>query len=194
MNSPLNMKDQWNASVNQRRDEAYQALVVNVRPQRTIPETVFLKNFYAFFRGEVNDSNDAKAVHRNWMQIAGSQFEEVQIIGVDGRDLYVVPSIAATEAVKTTVKQIGGLKYNAIPADAEQARLNAELPSHVQGALYDSLSKNVEEDEAAMIAHKKKWDDLLAFFDARLGLKPAAKEAEKAAVSKAATDIHDELF
>ena len=188
------MKTQFNQHVDTRRDENYALLVTNYRPQRSIPEIEFLRGFYAFFRGEVKDHNDALKVHRNWVQVAGSQFDEVQIIDAAGRPLYVVPSIATSEAIRTSVKRQGGLLYNAIPADAHNAQMNAQLPSQAQEAIYESLSKNIQDDETAMVEHKKKWDDLIAFFDKRLGLTPLASKAEDKKNIQASADLHDELF
>jgi hypothetical protein len=188
----MNLQDNELEQINTRRDFYHDALVSNYKPQRRIPEAEFVNGFYAFFRGEVKDRNEALAVHSNWITIAGSQFEEVQIYDTAGKDVYIVPPIAASDAVHTTLRELNGLKYNGLTADVKNAELAERMPHQKEGNIYNSLIKNVEDNESAVIEHKKKWDALISFFDDRLDLKTVV--TNKANDGKAAVDLHDELF
>jgi hypothetical protein len=189
----FNPHDQFNAYANMRRDEAYQALVVNALPQRKIPESVFLQNFYAFFRGEVKDKAQALAVYRNWVQIASTIFDTVSVVDQKGALVYIVPPLAASNAIKTIVKENRGLIYNEASASVNNAIKEAQTPIQKDAKVFNALSKSVTVDKNAIVEHKSDWDKLIEFFDNRLGLKSAASNpAQNNQQNK--QSLHDALF
>lgn len=83
----------------------FKELVVNVEKTK-MTEDCFKQNFLPFFAGQVNfkDAETYSNFYNNWVQIAGTPMNKVDVIDNANRVIFTVPALIDTNVVKSLVK------------------------------------------------------------------------------------------
>lgn len=170
-------------------NKAFKGLVETI-PKRTLPESIFRHNFYAFFKGEVTNKEQAQQVYQNWVQVAGSTLDAVNIIDDNGAVVYTVPPLGAPASLKVVDKRKNGTHVNA----TADAIASADTMQGISAGLSisNALARTVQIDQHEFRQAKKAWDETLDFFDTRWGIKTTTKTNAKS--SEAKGHIPDDWF
>lgn len=137
---------------------------------RTIPENMFVHHFLPFFAGEVKEN--AQEIMTNWLTIAGSAVNPVNVVNTVGQVVAQVPPVQNNEGLDPAAKSDSNIAYSAKEAKAmsglspvaAQNILSSEL-----GVKLSAMTKNIERSNAA---HEEKWDSLLKQY----GKKPLSEK------------------
>ena len=120
----------------QEMDSIYDSLVVNA-PHNMLPENIFREHFLPFFSVSAEEGiGSDNAVLSQWISIAGTPNNEVDVVDGAGQVLFTVPSLFDTSVIETVQRDVGNsladithtfeLKNNNIPIVAENY-LNNQL-------------------------------------------------------------------
>lgn len=135
-----------------------------------LPETIFVNYFLPLFSGELDNNIDANKRLKEWFSIAGSPQGSVNIINNQGKIIFTVPGVFATD----TLNSLSDNRRSSIRHFVEQSALaSSVMPAmatnvateHLPNLLND-VEKNCSSED--FFTHKEQWNSILI----RYGKKP----------------------
>lgn len=144
-----------------------QSLVVE-KKNPTLPEFVFKEYFLEFFRSYhklTKHDKDNAPLYAKWLELAGSEYGEVDIVDNEGNVLYTTPGLLARPKINfdhTAATKIDKLaddainKYNRTPTESANSiinKINKTMPNLIEeastyeAAKWDSILKKYKTDE-----------------------------------------------
>lgn len=81
---------------------------------RTIPESIFRKNFAPFFFGKITDKNQYEGLLKDWLAISGSPTNEVLVVDDADRVLFAVPPAMDTSGVVQKDREKGDVPLTTV--------------------------------------------------------------------------------
>jgi hypothetical protein len=132
---------------------------VNVR---AIPEAMFVHHFLPFFAGETQENS--QEIIGNWLTVAGSAINPVNVVDRAGRVVIQVPPIQNSESLDPTAISNVNLAYTAKESGA-MSSLSPQAAQNIMSAgLGVKLTAMTKDIQKSNEAHEKKWDDLLVHY------------------------------
>lgn len=137
----------------------YELLVTNV-PAKQLPERIFVESFLPYFSGTKEISN-LDQVLVNWVGVAGTPMDEVEIIDEQGKALYRVPPIIDTSIINPMRSENNNVGIYSIIALANQYRNN--IPAVGERVLTDNLAikaKELQKKSEVFEQNEKRWIEI----------------------------------
>ena len=168
MNTPENQLKNFNdASL----DRATTAIVSDISNGR-IPEDIFVQYFLPFFAGTI--PTDEPTHHmEDWISVAGTPMNRVDVLGEDESVLFTVPPLFDTSIIDISRRERGeglfsilqqfNLLNNNIPVVAE---------NYLANALHGKFS-TMGKDSDEFVSDSNAWDNIFS----RYGIKPRSPVA-----------------
>lgn len=132
---------------------------VNVR---AIPEAMFVHHFLPFFAGET--SENSQEIITNWLTVAGSAINPVNVVDRAGRVVIQVPPIQNSESLDPTAVSNINLAYTAKESGAMSSLSPQAAQNIMTAGLSVKLNAMTKDIDKSNQAHEKKWDDLLMHY------------------------------
>ena len=129
---------------------------------RTIPENMFVYHFLPFFSGEVKENS--QEIITNWLTIAGSAVNPVNILDTNGRIVAQVPPMQNNNALDPATIDDSNLAYAAKEAKAMAGLSPVAAQNILSNQLSVKLSTMTKELQISNVEHEKKWNDLLTHY------------------------------
>jgi hypothetical protein len=154
-----------------------------VNDRKEIPEEVFVNVFLPFFSDA--PEADKRVTMDTWYGISGGAYNEVNVLGRDGRVLYTVPPVMSNRLVAPITRE-GGRALSSLLATAQ--RRDAMIPGTGSALLaagldrFDFTSPNANE---VMSEYKTRWNEIIQRYD---------QPKDGAAASKKAADDGLDIF
>lgn len=126
--------------VTESTDFFYEQLVAS-NPHGRLPEDIFVAVFLPYFSGQKPIGPDVN-VFANWISIAGSPMNEVDIIDPAQRVLFTVPALFDTNIFQIATRNPGNSFTDIMN---EYGLRNDTLPVAANRFLYNSLDRKVDE-------------------------------------------------
>ena len=144
--------------------------------KKKFPESLFRKYYVAFFSGTKSEHDATLLEH--WYTIAGSPFDEVDLVDNVGNVVATVPAITNRDVIPVIAARQDGIS---VDFAMETARQQASLsPRMAQTRLTTSLNeKFIKPDESSTKTVQSKWTALMSRYAA--DLPKSASTAAKAA-------------
>lgn len=183
------LKQQQIEEISGSMNSIYDSLVVHA-PHGRLPEEIFKERFLPTFAGEAPMVKDS-AVIAEWIGVAGTAMNEVDIIDSKGNVLFTVPSIFDTNVLEITKRNAGesiadiykefNLRHNHIPIVADKY-----LAESLSGKLQE-ITKPVADGNP----NQKRWTEILG----RYGKAPSATQNQNTGnQQKSSTDLDDVVY
>lgn len=131
-----------------------------VGERRVVTESIFKTYFLDLFSGQLAPELRQERMHY-WRQIAGTPYDEVQIVSdVSGEPLHVVPGIHNRALINTNAAPIGQQSMTDVAREARhKALISPDLEDQI---LFGTLAKRfLVKPEEANKAHIERWETLL---------------------------------
>lgn len=106
-----------------------------------LPEPLFVKHFLPVFAGEVSSKENQQALG-NWISIAGTPMNEVDIIDNTGKVLFSVPPLFNTAVIDITNRANGRSLADIFK---EYVIRNANIPSIAERKLADAIEDKLNQ-------------------------------------------------
>lgn len=150
--------------------------LVNKFENNKITEECFKKNFLPFFSGQesLSDVNTHSNFYNNWINVAGTPLNEVDVIDNNGNTLFTIPPLLDTNIVKTLVKP--NKTFSAI-FDEYSIRKNS-ITGNSAAILQRDIDNKLEESidpKTVYSESEKKWNDIFN----RYGIKNNSDHSDK---------------
>lgn len=162
----------------------YDDIIVKNGKNEQIPENVFVDNFLPFFAGKVQDNADLK-IMTNWIGVAGSPMNEVDVVDASGKVIFTVPPIYSTNFLSTSARN--GPSFNDIVKYAQiQSTRIPDLGDRIIGT--DGVNMVAAMAPNPADKHTQAWKKI----HDRYNIKPTADmkiEGEKTQSSDGADDL-----
>lgn len=129
---------------------------------RTIPENMFVYHFLPYFSGEVKENS--QEIITNWLTIAGSAVNPVNILDANGRVVAQVPPMQNNSGLDPAATSESNLAYAAKEAKAMAGLSPVAAQNILSNELSIKLSSMTKELEASNAEHENKWNELLKHY------------------------------
>jgi hypothetical protein len=131
--------------------------------RKRIPENIFRRHFVAFFSG-VKSAYDAELLE-HWYKIAGTPYEEVDLVDERGNVVATVPPVLDRDSIPIVATRQPGMSVDfALDNEAQQATLSPRLATT---RLATTLTeKFVNPSEGRKAALSQRWEELLKRYEA----------------------------
>ena len=176
------MKQQTIENIRSQTDDFYKELVQQNTNGR-LPENIFVGYFLPYFSGQ-KPIDKSSQVMADWISIAGTPMNEVDILDQSGNTIYTVPSLFDTNIIKVNSRKEG--ESIADIYNQYDLRMN-NIPSVANNFLLKALDKKIEDLNTQSTIHDNnvtRWNSILS----RYGLNTTKTSDQKD------TDIVDDVI
>ena len=145
-------------AVNVMGNELFETLV-NTKPNQ-LPEIYFRTYFLPLFCGEVSSENE-NIVISNWIGVAGSLSQPVDIVDPNGLILFQVPPFVDTTAIDKVSVSVSAVNFSRFMTD--NMRVRSSLPRVADNDLHGELgirASKVTAKEERIDVYRKKWSEI----------------------------------
>lgn len=166
--------DNTKRQLKQQTDSIYDSLV-GQRDNSQLPEEIFVGYFLPFFSGQRPITDNSQVV-AEWISIAGTPMNEVDVISPSGDTIFSVPSLFDTNMIDVVSREVGqsisdiyaqyDLKSNNIQSVANNF-LNKELSKKLK-----IIDSNVDHAETT-----HRWNDILTRYGIPVQQQSMSKES-----------------
>lgn len=153
-----------NNEISNKSKAIYDALVTNLEVNK-LPEYIFLQSFFPYFSG-VKPITEKDDVLGQWVSVAGTPMDEVDIIDDKGTVLFRVPPLVDTSIINPLRSENNNIGIYAIISLANQHRNN--IPAVGERLLRDNLAvKAVEIQKKSEVfeTNEQRWISIFARYN-----------------------------
>lgn len=138
-------------------------MLVNRIDKTKITEECFKNNFLPFFSGqaEMKDVNTYSNFYNNWIQVAGTPMNEVEVIDNSNNVIFTVPSLLDTNIVKVMVKPNKSFSQIFDEFNLRKKSITGNSASILQNDIDNKLDEAID-PKSIYNETEKKWQNIFS--------------------------------
>lgn len=144
------------------RDLAIIKQLTNIPTERTVPESIFRKNFAPLFFGKITDKETYEDILSKWLAISGSPTNEVIVVDDNDKVLFSVPPAMDTAGVMQKDREKGELPVTSVLgmySESKNISINS-AENFMDRATREYIPTLVTERTEKTVTYLSRWEEI----------------------------------